>query len=137
MRSLIAPLVPAVLRHLQAYAEVAGEDAREAATVLARKLAAILVAAGCAIVALLMLCTWILALAWDGPWRTWTAAGLALVFAIAAAVLALPVLRTGSNPPQFFSRIRTELGRDRDLIERAFDGGRQPANGGDDEHVAH
>jgi hypothetical protein len=31
MRPLIAPLVPAILRHLQAYAEVAGEDVRDAA----------------------------------------------------------------------------------------------------------
>jgi uncharacterized membrane protein YqjE len=137
MRSLVASLVPAILRHLQAYAEVAGEDARDAATVLARKLAAILVAAGCSFVALLMLCAWILALAWDGPWRTWTAAGLALAFAAIAAALALPVLRPGADPPHFFSRIRTELGRDRELLERAFDDRRQSANGGDDEHAAH
>ncbi len=52
MRSLIASLVPALLRHLEAYAEVAGEDAREAVTVLARKLAAILVAAAATFVAL-------------------------------------------------------------------------------------
>lgn len=137
MRSLIAPLVPAILRHLQAYAEVAGEDAREAATVLARKLAAILVAAACAFISLLMLCAWLLTLAWDTPWRSWTAAGLALAFAAVAAGLALPVLRPGAKPPHFFSRIRTELGRDRELLERAFDEPRRATNGGDDEHAAH
>jgi uncharacterized membrane protein YqjE len=137
MRSLLAPLVPTILRHLQAYAEVAGEDAREAATVLARKLAAILVAAACAFVSLLMLCTWLLALTWDGPWRSWTAAGLAFAFATVAAGLALPVLRPGAEPPHFFSRIRTELGRDRELLERAFDEPRRSTNGSDDEYAAH
>ncbi len=136
MRSLFATLVPALLRHLEAYAEVAGEDAREAATLLARKLAAILVAAAAAFVALFMVCIWLLALAWDGPWRDWVAAGLALGFALLALVLAWPVLKPGSDPPAFFVRIRTELGRDRELLEHAFDSRRPPANGEDDERAA-
>jgi uncharacterized membrane protein YqjE len=136
MRSLFATLVPALLRHLEAYAEIAGEDAREASTLLARKLAAVLVAAAAAFVALLMVCMWLLALAWDGPWRNWVAGGLALGFALAAAALALPVLRPRGGPPEFFARTRTELGRDRDLLERAFDGRRPAANGEDDERAA-
>ena len=123
MRSLIAPLVPAIMRHLQAYADVAGEDTRDAAALIARRLASLLVAAAAALISLLMLCVWLLALAWDGPWRMWTAAGLALAFAVVATVLAIPVLRPGARDRSlFFHRIRTELNRDRDLIERAFDG---------------
>jgi membrane protein implicated in regulation of membrane protease activity len=137
MRSLIAPLVPAVLRHLEGYAEVAGEDAREAATLLARKLAAILIAAAATFLALLMTCVWLVALAWDTPWRNWVAAGLVLAFAGVALALALPVLRPGAEPPRFFTRIRAEFGRDRELLERTFDGHRQAANGEDDEHPAH
>lgn len=137
MRTLIASLLPAVLRHLEAYAEVAGEDAREAATLLARKLAAILVAVVAAFIALLLFCFWLVALAWDGPWRNWVAGGLALTFALAAVVLALPVLRPKGGPPAFFARTRTELGRDRVLLERAFDGRKAPADGGDDERAAH
>ncbi len=137
MRSMIASLVPAVLRHLEAYAEVAGEDAREAATLLARKLAAILVAAAATFVALVMVCVWLVALAWDGPWRNWVAGGLALGFALAAAALALPVLRPGKGPPAFFARTRSELGRDRELFERTFDGREKSANGGDHDAAAH
>jgi hypothetical protein len=129
---VLAPLVTAVLRHLQAYADVANEDAREAAAVLARMLAAILVGAASAFVALLMLCAWLLALTWDGPWRTWTAAGLALAFAILAVALALPVLRPGARSPDFFPRVRTEFGRDRELFERALDKRRGGAE--DDDH---
>jgi len=103
---------------------------------LARKLAAILVAAAAAFVALLMICVWLLALAWDGPWRNWVAGGLALGFAVAAAALALPVLRPRGGPPEFFARTRTELGRDRELLERAFDRRNRRARSGDDDHAA-
>ena len=120
MRSLIATLVPALLRHLEAYADLAGEDVRDAATLLARKLAAVLAAAAAGFVALLMLCLWLVVLAWDGPWRNWVAGGLALGFALAAAALALPVLRPRGGSPAFFSRTRTELARDRELLHRAF-----------------
>ena len=51
-----------------------------------------------------MLCVWLLALAWDGPWRTWVAAGLALGFALVAAALAIPVLRPRKAAPVFFAR---------------------------------
>jgi uncharacterized membrane protein YqjE len=134
MASLFAPLVPAILRHLQAYAEVAGEDAREAAQAVARRLLLLLVAAACAFVALLMLCAWLLALAWDTPWRLWTAAGLAVAFAIAAAGLALPMLRrSAGGRSEFFPRMRYELERDRELIERAVNGRGKGGNGGDHE----
>ncbi len=115
--------MPAILRHLDAYAEIAGEDAREAAGQVARRLLALLVAGACAFVALLMFCAWLLVLAWDTPWRAWAAAGLALAFAAGAAALAWPALRRGSDPDAlFFPRIRGELSRDRELLERAFNG---------------
>lgn len=131
MRALIGRLVPVILRHLEAYAEVAGEDAREAAVYVARRLLALLIAGACAFVALLMACTWILVLAWDTPWRAWTAAGLALAFAVGTVALAWPVLRRGAAPhaPLFFPRTRGELNRDRETIERAFDGQGQARNG--------
>ncbi len=132
MRSMPAPLVPAILRHLQAYAEVAGEDAREAAGAVARRVVVLLVAGAAAFVALLMTCAWLMALAWDGPWRTWTAAGLALGFAAVASGLAWFVLRPGEKRRiELFSRTRYELTRDRELVERAFNG-REPAKNGDE-----
>jgi len=44
MRTLIARLVPAILRHLQAYADVAGEDARDAVAFLVQRLVALAIA---------------------------------------------------------------------------------------------
>jgi len=137
MRSLFATLVPVVLRHLDAYAELAAEDTREATVMVARKLAAVLVAAVAGLVSLLMLCAWLLALAWDGPWRNWVAAGLTVGFALVAIALALPVLRPATARPAFFTRTRLEFGRDRDLLQRTFEGQRGRPNGGDDEHAPH
>lgn len=133
LRELIAPWAPAVMRHLEGWAEVAGEDVRDAASRVARRLAMLLVAAVAALVAFLMLCAWVLVLAWDTPWRAWVAGGLALVFALLAAGLAWPVLRGGARPEDvFFTRIRAEFGRDRELFQRSFNGeGRAAANGGD------
>jgi uncharacterized membrane protein YqjE len=130
LRSLIAPLVPAVLRHLEAWAEVAGEDVRDAASHVARRLLALLIAAACAFVSFLLLCAWILVLAWDTSWRAWVAGGLALGFAALAAALAWPAIRGGSRPEEvFFSRIRTELARDREVLERSFNGKDPEARG--------
>ena len=135
MRSMTS-MVPAILRHLQAYADVAGEDAREVVTAITRRLLALMVAGAAAFVALLMACVWLLALTWDGPWRTWTAAGLALVFAAVAAVLAFAVLRPGEgNRIEFFSRTRFELNRDRELLERTFNGREHTTNGGEHANV--
>jgi membrane protein implicated in regulation of membrane protease activity len=136
MTAQLTRLVPTLMRHLEAYAEVAGEDARHAASIVGRRLLALLVAAAAAFVSLLMLCAWMLALAWDGPWRSWVAAGLALAFAAVAAALAWPVVRRGFRPDEpFFPRIRSELGRDRELIERAFNGGSRPESAGGDAHA--
>ncbi len=124
MRSIIARLVPALLRHLEGYAEVAGEDARDAAAIIARRLLGLLLGVAAAFIALLMFCAWLLALTWDGPWRMWTAGGLALAFAAGAASLAIPALRRRSKADaKLFSRVRHELDRDRELIDRALHGG--------------
>jgi membrane protein implicated in regulation of membrane protease activity len=138
LRSLIAPWVPAVVRHLEGWAEVAGEDLRDAAAHVGRRLVALLVAGAAAFVSFLMLCAWLLILAWDGPWRAWVAGGLALAFAALAAALAWPAFRRRTQPQDvFFTRIRTELGRDRELFERSLDGDGRAAAGRGEDHAAH
>lgn len=130
MNALIGRLVPVVLRHLDGYAEIAGEDARDAGAHIARRLIALLVAGACAFVALLMACGWLLILAWDTPWRAWTAAGLAIFFGASAVALAWPAFKGGDGPHTlFFPRVRSELVRDRELIERAFNGRGEAGNG--------
>ena len=125
------------MRHLEGWAEVAGEDVRDAASRVARRLGMLLVAVAAAFVSFLMLCAWLLVLAWDGPWRAWVAGGLAFVFALLAAGLAWPALRGGSRPEDvFFTRIRAEFGRDRELFEHSFNGKGKAAAGNGGDHAA-
>lgn len=122
LRSLIASRLSGLLRHLEAWAEVAGEDMRDAASHVARRLIAILVAAACVIVSFLMLCAFVVILAWDTPWRPWVAGGLAFAFAAIAAALGWFATRGGPKSREiFFARIRTELRRDREMLERSSD----------------
>jgi hypothetical protein len=116
-------LLPTIFRHLCAYAEIAGQDARDAAGRVGRRVFALLLAAVCVQVALFMLCAWILSLAWDGPWRAWAAAGLAFLFAAVAAAIAIPLLGRRRAGTRLFPRVRYEWSRDRELIERAMNGG--------------
>jgi hypothetical protein len=47
-----------------------------------------------------------------------------------------PVVRRGFGPQEaFFPRIRSELGRDRELLERAFDGSSRAESGNGDGHA--
>jgi len=118
----LSRLIPAALRHLDAYAEIAGEDARDAVSVLMSRTLAALLAAAAAMISALMVCAWILALTWDGPWRTWTAAGLAIAFAAAAAGIAFRLLRRRTGQRSLlFARVRREWHRDRDLFERVLE----------------
>ena len=67
-----------------------------------------------------------------GRLLAWVAGGLALIFAIAAVILLMPMLRRAAGERTlFFPRIRYELERDRELIERAVNGRGKGANGGD------
>jgi len=120
----LSRLIPAALRHLDAYAEIAGEDARDAVAVLIGRTLVALLATAAAMISALMICAWILALTWDGPWRVWTAAGLAIAFAAAAAGIAIHLLRRRTGPRSLlFSRVRREWHRDRDLFERVLESG--------------
>lgn len=130
MDAQIGRLLPVILRHLDAYAEVVSEDAREATAFVARRLVRLLIAGVCAFVALLMICAWLVILAWDTPWRSWTAAGLVLLFGGVAVGLAWPALRgRAGRDALFFHRIRSELSRDRELMARAFNGDGKGRNG--------
>jgi uncharacterized membrane protein YqjE len=116
--SSLSRLLPLLLRHLDAYGAVAGEDAKDAVALLTQRLVRVVIAAGFALLAAIMACAFILMLAWDQPWREWVPAVLALVFALAALGIASPALRGGNGKERLFPRVRREWRRDRELMER-------------------
>jgi uncharacterized membrane protein YqjE len=107
-------MAPHVLRHVAAFARLATQDAR-AATSAAKRTATRLAFAGVsAFFALLMACAWLVAIAWDTPYRTWTAGGLAMLFAIAALAMR-SWARSGTSGATSFEATRRNLERDRKL----------------------
>ena len=97
--------------------------ARSHALFVARRLILLLIAGALRFVALLMLCAWLVILAWDTPWRSVDGRGPRVpVRRRGAAALAWPALRgRAGRDALFFHRIRSELSRDRELIANAFD----------------
>lgn len=120
MIASLSRLVPALLRHLDAYGDIAEEDAKDAASSLGAYLLAALSAACLALLCVLMLCAWLMVLTWDQPWRVWVPVGLAALFALAAIGCLVPYRRRRPGKSTFFPRVRREWRRDRELVERAI-----------------
>ena len=120
MIASLSRLVPALLRHLDAYADIAREDARDAASSLGACVLAALIAAALAFLAAIMLCVWLVMLSWDQPWRVWVPAGLAAAFALGALACLIPIRRRRPGKSTLLPRLRREWSRDRELLERAL-----------------
>lgn len=125
MVASLSRLVPALLRHLDAYGEIAEEDAKDAAASLGAYVLAAIAAAGLALLSVIMLCVWLVMLTGDQPWRAWVPAGLAAAFALGAFGSLIPYRRRRPGKSTFFPRVRREWQRDRALVARAI--GPQPA----------
>lgn len=119
MIASLSRLVPALLRHLDAYGDIAGEDAKDAASSLGACLLAATIAAGLALLSAIMLCASLMVLTWDQPWRVWVPVGLAALFALAAIGCLIPYRRRRPGKSTFFPRVRREWRHDRALMERA------------------
>jgi uncharacterized membrane protein YqjE len=118
LASSLSRLIPLLLRHLDAYGAVAGEDAKDAVALLTQRFVRVVIVAGFALLAAIMACAFIMMLAWDQPWREWVPAALALAFALAAIGIASPALRATNGQERLFPRVRREWRRDRELMER-------------------
>jgi uncharacterized membrane protein YqjE len=110
---------PLLLRHLDAYGDIAGVDTREAVAHLVARVMAGVIAAGCLLLAAMMICVWLVALTWDKSWGAWVPAGLAAAFLVAALVMLVPLLDRRRPHEPLFPRVRREWRRDRELMERA------------------
>jgi uncharacterized membrane protein YqjE len=115
---LLPKAAPALLRHLAAYAELAGLDIERAQReFMAQLLASAMVAIG-VFFALLMGCFIVIACTWDTHYRVaaiaWMGGGFLLV-AVAAAVYRAQVNRARGP---FLSSVRREWQEDRVILER-------------------
>ena len=116
----LSRLVPFVLRHLDAYIEIAEKDAQDALSALARRAVLAMIAFAAALVSVLMACIGIIAVTWDGPHRVLVPVALAAVFAAVAAWIWIAARRHRMGKPTLLSGVKAEMVKDRALLERAL-----------------
>lgn len=107
---------PVLLRHLSAYAELAGQDLAASKIDFVARARSALILAVSAVFALVMLCVCVIAATWDTPYRLPAVASLAGLFVLIAAVAAIRLAR--SPAPRAFAGVRREWKQDRALVEQ-------------------
>ncbi len=115
---LLPKAAPALLRHLSAYADLAGYDIARMERELAARIAAFVVVAVCVFFAVVMGCAAVLALTWDTPHRlaaiVWLGGGFLVVALI--AIIYQSNLRRSHAP--FLESVRGQWQEDKVILER-------------------
>jgi uncharacterized membrane protein YqjE len=114
--SLVPQVAPLVARHAAAYIELVAADAREQARLLLRRVLAILVALLGFSIAVLVSCAWLIAVAWNSPWRSQAFAALILLFALVAALGASIAMRRTQAATAMRTNLQAEWAADRHLL---------------------
>jgi uncharacterized membrane protein YqjE len=109
---------PALLRHMAAYAELAGLDLERTQRDLSARLLAAALVGICVFFVILMACLVVVALTWDTSYRVaaiaWMGAGFIVVAIIAASYRSKLV----KAQPPFLGTVRREWQEDRVILER-------------------
>ncbi len=115
---LLPKAAPALLRHLAAYADLAGYDLVRLEREVAARIVAFVVVAVCLFFAVVMGCAAVVALTWDTPHRfaaiAWMGGGF-----LAAAVIAMLYrsnVKRGHAP--FMASVREQWREDKVILER-------------------
>jgi uncharacterized membrane protein YqjE len=109
---------PALLRHMAAYAELAGQDLERMQRDLSARLLAAAIVGLCVFFVILSGCLVVVAMTWDTPYRVTAVvcmAGAFLLIGVAAAVYRAQVVN-GQAP--FLGTVRQEWGEDRVILDR-------------------
>jgi uncharacterized membrane protein YqjE len=109
---------PIVLRHLAAYAELAGEDLLRARRELADGLIASTLIVMSSFFTVAMLCLAVIARTWDTPNRVMAIAWMGAAFALLLVAAALYRSRLLRARTPFLSSVKSELAADRLALDR-------------------
>ena len=114
----LSKALPALLRHLEAYIELAGEDLARARRESAHRFLALAVAAGGLFFSAFLGCAAVVALTWDTPHRLAAILGMGAFFLGVAAAAMIYRARAARERPPFLASVREEWRRDRVILER-------------------
>ena len=107
---------PVLLRHLSAYAELAGQDLAASKAEFAARARSVVILVVSGILALVMLCACVIAATWDTEYRLAGVASLAGLFVMIACAAAMHLARAPAR--RRFAAVRREWKQDRALIEQ-------------------
>lgn len=110
--------VPALLHHLEAYLELAGQDLARARRESAENFVAVAVIAAGLFFSALMGCAAVVALTWDTPHRLAAILGMGVFFLGLAAAAMIYRSRAARERPPFLASVREEWQEDRVILER-------------------
>ncbi|MGO8828847.1 MAG: phage holin family protein [Steroidobacteraceae bacterium] len=115
---LLPKAAPALLRHLAAYADLAGYDMARFERELAASIVAFVVVAVCLFFAVVMGCAAVLALTWDTPHRLAAIAWLGGGFLVVALIAIAYRLNLRRNHAPFMASVRGQWQEDKVILER-------------------
>jgi uncharacterized membrane protein YqjE len=109
---------PAILRHLVAYAELAGQDLERTQNDLGAKLFASAVVGLCVFFVILSGCLAVVALTWDTPNRVSAIAWMGGTFLLVAVIAGLYRSKVIGAQSPFLGTVRREWAEDRVILEK-------------------
>ena len=110
--------LPALLHHLAAYVDLAGQDLARARRELAENIVALVVVALSLLLTALMGCAAVVAITWDTPHRLAAILGMGVFFLGLAAAAMIYRSRAARERPPFLASVRKEWQEDRVILER-------------------
>jgi uncharacterized membrane protein YqjE len=109
---------PALLRHLVAYAELAGQDLEQTKREFGARLIASVLLALCVFFAIFCLCLIVVALTWDTPYRVSAIAWMGGAFIVLAIIAGLYRSKVIGGQAPFLGTVRREWAEDRVILEK-------------------
>ncbi len=109
---------PALLRHLSAYADLAGYDIARMERELAARIVAFVVVAVCLFFAVVMGCAAVLAVTWDTPHRLAAIGWLGGGFLVVALIAIIYRSNLKRNHAPFLASVRGQWQEDEVILER-------------------
>jgi uncharacterized membrane protein YqjE len=109
---------PAILRHLVAYAELAGIDLERTQRDLSTRLLASAVLGVCIFFVLFSACLVVVALTWDTPNRVSAIVWMGGAFLLVAVIAGLYRSKIVAAQPPFLATVRREWAEDRVILEK-------------------
>jgi|SRR5579859_6448057 len=109
---------PALLRHVVAYVELAGQDLDQMQRDFSARLLAGIIVLVCVFFVVLTACVLVVAMTWDTPHRVTAIVGMGVAFLVIAIIAVAYRSQVLSAQAPFLATVRREWAQDRVILDR-------------------